>query len=473
MEEYKLSLQEQQDLDETTTTNANTNTNSNSRENGPRRTRRTTTTMTKTRSSSEQRQHKQEIRKVQAEDQVEEDDVDEVTVDDENRTATIDSSSSWNSTTETSSNASSSNATTDTASSTTSTPTIRFQDTVRVCNSDDVYFDDFSNCYLYDQHNHPNNERAGGGGGVTSGRGGGGKGDDESGSDSTKGIKTSLYDEIRIGSGDWESSIFLSWIIQILLSELLHVPVTIETSTPMADGTLSFYSPTNDMVYPSIPYNYESLQNAKSLNGDCTKASRKFGNDTCSHVLPEVWSGQINAYKQALANKYIEPPEGNGMVGKFSFMIPKILAQQDPSLTSYHGLKNRTKMAELFKRPMTYLQYCTSVSSSNCTSIRDTTATKYPTIDEGSSYFLPPYYYGYFEATDDNDCVLNPETCTGHVVDPPCDWDTLTESQMYWNNIPLRSNGPLLPNNGYSYFQMIEIWNAANYTKSPIFLWWW
>ena len=35
------------------------------------------------------------------------------------------------------------------------------------------------------------------------------------------------YPEIRIHNGNWESSIFLSWIFQIVLMELVQVPVTI------------------------------------------------------------------------------------------------------------------------------------------------------------------------------------------------------------------------------------------------------
>jgi hypothetical protein len=281
------------------------------------------------------------------------------------------------------------------------------------------------------------------------------------------------YDEIRVATGDWESSIFLSWIIQIILGEILRVPVTIETSAPRSAGSISFYDEKNGMAYAAVPVNYEALRRATALDGDCTQADRESGNDACAHVLPEVWSGQIDAYTAALQEGFIEAPEGNGMVGEFSFMIPQCLAEQDPSLTSWHGLQDRKKMAKTFKRPTTWLDYCKEVSPNDC-AVANEVATRSPqTPDEEASYFLTGLYQGHFRATDKNNCTKYPDTCTGHVVDSPCEWDTLTESQMYWNNIPLSADGPLEPNGGYTYFQMIEIWNAANATKSPVFQWWW
>jgi hypothetical protein len=329
---------------------------------------------------------------------------------------------------------------------------------LRVCNSDDAHDDEHD-----DEHDD----------------------DDSEASSLSRGCRIpnspfETYNEIRIAPGDWESSIFFSWIIQIILSEILHVPVTIETSAPSSAGSLSFYDPRNGLVYPSVPYNYKALQRSLELkNADCTQANRTSGTDACAHILPEVWSGQIDAYTAALQEGYIEPPEGNGMVGEFSFMIPHVLAEQDPSLTSWHGLQNRTKMAALFERPTTWLDYCTLVvvddsSSNNHCAVPNDVAMRYPeTLEEESSYFVAGLYQGYFRPTDQNNCTKYPDTCTGHVVDPPCHWDTITTSQMYWNNIALESSGPLLPNHGYSYFQMIQIWHAANATQSPVFMWWW
>jgi hypothetical protein len=44
---------------------------------------------------------------------------------------------------------------------------------------------------------------------------------------------------------------------------------------------------------------------------------------------------------------------------------------------------------------------------------------------------------------------------------------------MYWNNISLKSDGPIKPNSSYDSKQMKQIWNAANATKSDVFMWYW
>ena len=54
------------------------------------------------------------------------------------------------------------------------------------------------------------------------------------------------YPEIRIHNGNWESSIFLSWILQIILMEVLQVPVTagLTTNTTAKSG---FYAVENTL----------------------------------------------------------------------------------------------------------------------------------------------------------------------------------------------------------------------------------
>ena len=47
------------------------------------------------------------------------------------------------------------------------------------------------------------------------------------------------YMEVRIGSQNWEGAFFTVWIMQVLLSELLNVPVSIETGE--RDKNVNFY----------------------------------------------------------------------------------------------------------------------------------------------------------------------------------------------------------------------------------------
>jgi len=45
------------------------------------------------------------------------------------------------------------------------------------------------------------------------------------------------------------------------------------------------------------------------------------------------------------------------------------------------------------------------------------------------------------------------------------------EAQLFWNNISLESDGPLV-NDGYEYDRMVQIWRAANATQSHVMLLW-
>ena len=91
--------------------------------------------------------------------------------------------------------------------------------------------------------------------------------DDEPGSElCEEQIQWLDYLEIRISPGNWESSIFYSWMIQILLSEFLGVPVTIETS---GAGPSSFYDINNVLSYNKVPYNIDALKTSYEANFDC------------------------------------------------------------------------------------------------------------------------------------------------------------------------------------------------------------
>jgi hypothetical protein len=56
------------------------------------------------------------------------------------------------------------------------------------------------------------------------------------------------YPQIRIHNGNWESSIFFAWVLQIILMEVLHVPATVGLTTN-ATAISSFYSLDNTLEY--------------------------------------------------------------------------------------------------------------------------------------------------------------------------------------------------------------------------------
>lgn len=97
------------------------------------------------------------------------------------------------------------------------------------------------------------------------------------------------YMEIRIFSDNWESITFEAWILQILLSELLDIPTTIETGT--YDGLLNFYHRDAPMIY-GAPGSNDALQLAYEIS-DCRLTTKTTTNDyqPCAHIDPERWTG--------------------------------------------------------------------------------------------------------------------------------------------------------------------------------------
>jgi hypothetical protein len=175
------------------------------------------------------------------------------------------------------------------------------------------------------------------------------------------------------------------------------------------------------------------------------------------------------------------PPESNGVIGEIGFFIPARTAKKNIEFLSFYGLsgdENRIKLANTFREPTTWGDYCELVDPTNCTVLDIDTSSiskRYPaTTEEKDSYFVRDLFTGHFRVTDSSNCTLNRDTCTGNVIVPPCGgWTTYVESQMYWNNIGLTSQGNIKPNKGYSYSHMLQIWKAANATNSDVIMWWW
>jgi len=146
------------------------------------------------------------------------------------------------------------------------------------------------------------------------------------------------YEEIRILPNNWESAMFYAWIIQIILSEVLDVPSTIDTGP--GGGALSFYDPSNSFAFPKKANHFEALYKANEV-GDCRNRNVGEGEgESCAHFITEVWQG-----KRVLDEDAVER-EGNGMVGHVGWFIPKFVAGEDASLTHYLGLRgeeNRQK----------------------------------------------------------------------------------------------------------------------------------
>ena len=263
--------------------------------------------------------------------------------------------------------------------------------------------------------------------------------------------------------------------MQILLSEVLDVPVTIETG--VADKNVNFYDPTMRVEY-GVAYDMEGLERASEV-GDCRKIVQVEGEPYkgCGHAILELWSGQDDVVGGVVGGGASEPPSFLGVIGQEGWLIPKYTAEADSTLLGYFGMageENRRKLADRFLRPTTWGDYCDQVASDGCSGGNDTVAERPPfTEGEAEQYFVEGLYTGHFRKTEDNDCDKWPTNCTGHFLDYPCGWSSFFLQQAYHLNIALKSNGEEPGANGYSYARMVEVWNAANWTKSDIIGWWW
>eukprot|EP00934_Nitzschia_sp_Nitz4_P004111 Nitzschia sp. Nitz4//scaffold458_size6098//2//3483//NITZ4_009188-RA/size6098-augustus-gene-0.1-mRNA-1//-1//CDS//3329552307//4101//frame0 len=261
----------------------------------------------------------------------------------------------------------------------------------------------------------------------------------------------------------------VSWVLQILLGEILGVPASIETGFPDLDD--NFYDLTSRIdLGGASPTMVDDTLLKGNDKVDCRSVSKDAENyEACANVAMEAWV--------QTAGPGLEQPRNLGVQGQEHWFIPKFTAERDPTLTSYFGMvgeSNRHKLAETFKRPTPWGEYCDEVSVNGCAT-NDGVASRAPVDDiERTSYFVQGEFIGHFRATEENDCDAFPDTCTGHFVDYPCGWGWLSfmKQQAYHLDIALSSSGNRT-NDGYDASHMIQIWEAAQATKSDVIMLWW
>ena len=184
------------------------------------------------------------------------------------------------------------------------------------------------------------------------------RGDCRDGS-STSSSSSSLLDyaEIRVSSQNWEGAFAEAWMLQILLTEVLGVPVTIETGLLTGDGdeidyerdaSVDFYHPLAALDY-GTSNDWSSMHNAHQAGGDCQSVLHRQTQQTndeddngssrsCAHVVPEVWAMYLNRINELARENIIEGPVGLGVVGQQFWYIPRFTAQRDPTLLTFFGL---------------------------------------------------------------------------------------------------------------------------------------
>ena len=254
---------------------------------------------------------------------------------------------------------------------------------------------------------------------------------------------------------------------------MLGVPATIDGNFSLRKDNLplSFYHTENWYNLSEIPYPIHSLIEANEVDGDCTKTQKP-----CAHIIPSAWeAGRQDSEKFTKTGEIASNQQRNGITGRIGFFVPIRTVQKDPTLHSYFGLKgdsNRGKLASTFKTPVNWNDYC-ALAYSNCVDGDDVAVSFPPNETEGRSYFAQDFYTGHFTLSEHNNCTLNKNNCTGHIVIPICQWTNYAEAQLFWNEIHLRSNGSIKPHRGYSERHIRQIYDAANATKSDVIIWWW
>lgn len=294
------------------------------------------------------------------------------------------------------------------------------------------------------------------------------------------------YGEVRIFTNNWESSLFSAWVLQIILSELLGVPTTLETGS--SEGRVTLYQADTSLQFGNANDIEALTVAAENGNGDCTiwsGATAADGGDDddneqeytgCAHLIPEHWDSTGPRVTDGVYKGTLEPPQSLGALGMEAWFVTKFTVEKDPSLATYMGLQGDDKrrlLADTFLRPTTWGDYCAQVSLTACRS-DDGVATRPPeTEEEENRMFAQGLYTGHFRKTDENDCDRFPHNCTGHIADYPCGWSSFVESQAYHLGIPMQSSGPEPGSRGYGYSQLTEIMRAANATKSNAMIFWW
>ena len=280
------------------------------------------------------------------------------------------------------------------------------------------------------------------------------------------------YLEIRIATGNWNSATALGWLTQIILSEILGVPSSIESG---AFGTSrDFYDAQARLDYNRSVSIHPLIKATDLAGGDCRslKTTSSDNYEPCAHFAPEFWGNPLFAIDE----QKVEPPQGIGFLGQEAWFVTQFTADQDPTIVSHHGLqgeKNREKLAATFKRPTTWKDYCEQVSLDNCKTPNE--VAQRPPLDENEAtrMFMTDEYTGHFRYTDQNNCTLTPN-CTGHIANYPCGWKSFMEANIYHLDIALDPrNGPDGAPGGYTIQQLEDMWYAANATKNNLMMMWW
>jgi hypothetical protein len=129
------------------------------------------------------------------------------------------------------------------------------------------------------------------------------------------------YMEVRMTGGNWETAFFNAWLLQILLSEVLGVPTTLEPGLP--NTRINYYDTTGAVDYGKIQ-NIQSFENAHEYK-DC-RLLREHNNNLvdgtdavykpCLNFIPEFWSSTSPWVIDSINRGTMEPPDALGVLAR-------------------------------------------------------------------------------------------------------------------------------------------------------------
>lgn len=215
---------------------------------------------------------------------------------------------------------------------------------------------------------------------------------------------------------------FLTWYAQIIISEVMQIPVTIDAGTKAKN--CEYYDPGASFAYSAGGYAIQKgipeASKRSAAGKSCTYADGEEW-QSCAHAQLEVWSGMWPTVTKLEAENKVERNGGVGMVGEFGWWVSAWLLNQHPEMASFYGLRDSTKTRKFFKKPLQWKEYCESISPSNCTLANDPQASFYPPAGSETKYFTnvntTKGFKGFFLEDD-----------IGHIIQAPCDWSTFGES---------------------------------------------
>ena len=146
------------------------------------------------------------------------------------------------------------------------------------------------------------------------------------------------YMEIRIFCQDWESVLIETWVLQLILSEIMDVPTTVETG--FVDAEVNFYDIDGryEYAYQTQLDIFHSTYRQAMENGhllqDCRLANKGSGDgdqydedednseeyQQCAHMVPEICASEEPAVVQEYVyNGIFDTPKGLGALGMESW----------------------------------------------------------------------------------------------------------------------------------------------------------